>query len=171
MIYLTTFILALFFTHIACALPQECHDPVFVESSTPDPYDAQYNSRPGPIVKPHATYSEYYDRRNGLVKDLACAGGPHGFLKHYKKFGEIPHFPFIGGTFTVKTDSPNCGECWKLTNAETNVSIFIIFVDTSHQINAYNISETAYKKLNGGKLGNSFLAIIPVKVPPSNCGF
>src|ERR1019366_8376976 len=115
MIYLTTFILTLFLTHIACALPQACHDPITPELSTPDPYgDAQYDL-PIPARWP-VTYDKKYDDRYGLTKTVVCAYGKYGLNKRYPRFGDFPTFPRIGGAFDVSEDSINCGGCWKLTN-------------------------------------------------------
>ena len=155
MIYLSTFILALFFTRIACALPQACHGP----DCDPDPIgDGPIIPKPIPIPRPLATYSDYYDNPTNLVKNLACAGGPNGLLQNYTTFGELPHFPNIVAVPGLRANSTDCFQCWLLKNRATHESaIFVLSVDTSREF--YTVSEAAFERLNGGELGNEFVWI------------
>jgi hypothetical protein len=163
MIYFTTFILALFFTHIARAVPQGCNDP------TPDLYDAQYNAPPGPLPPPlHATHDKKYDDPNGHTKHVACSDGKNGLAKRYPKFKDFPHYPFIGGAYDITPHSPNCGACWKLTNKKSNDSISFIAID--HADKGFTLSEVAYKKLGGGKAGKGGVEVTAHKVPHTVCG-
>jgi hypothetical protein len=157
MIYFTTFILALFFTHIARALPQGCNDP------TPDLYDnGQYNL-PIPAPPLHATHDKTYDDPHGLTKNTPCSN----LAKRYPRFGDFPHYPYIGDAYDISRNSPNCGECWKLTNKK-NVSIS--FIALGYSSRGFSLSETAYKKLGGGKAGKDGVEVEGRKVSHTVCG-
>jgi hypothetical protein len=165
MIYFTTFILALFFTHIARALPQGCNDP------TPDLYhNAQYKP-PGPIPpgKPrlHATRDKKYDDPRGQTKHVTCADGKNGLAKKYPKFSDFPEYPFIGGVHNLNPHSDNCGACWKLTNKKTNASVSFIAIDNA--AHGFTLSGPAYKKLGGDKAGKDGVEVEGHKVPHSDC--
>ena len=142
MIYITTFILALFLTQFACAQQQTCGDPrapeLFIQ-------DEQQNI---PIPLLHATYSKKYDNKNGLLSNTACSN----IAPHYKHFSNIPSFPRIGGSYDIRSHSPNCVECWNISNKETHKFIYITAIDSA-QIGYFNLSEEAFKLLNKGKLG------------------
>jgi len=171
MIYLTTFILALFFTHIARALPQACHDSFSPESSTPDLYDDEQYTFPMKDPIPahlHATHDKKYDDAHGLTKDVVCSDGPNGLAKRYPRFGDFPHYPYIGGVHDLAWNSPNCGACWKLTNFKNNVSISFIAID--HAAHGFTLSGPAYRKLGGGKTGKDGVEVEGHKVPHSVCG-
>jgi hypothetical protein len=168
MIYFTTFIFALFFTHIVRALPQGCNDP------TRDLYhNDQYkppNPNPGPLPPPlHATHSKRYDDPHAYTKGVACGTGLNGLAKKYPKFSDFPHYPFIGGAYDITPHSPNCGACWKLTNKKTNESISFIAID--HAPKGFTLSEKAYKKLTGGHhAGKDGVEVTAHKVPHTVCG-
>jgi hypothetical protein len=173
MIYFTTFILALFFTHIARALPQGCNDPtpdLYANDPTPDMYDdnGQFNL---PVPPPlHATHDKKYDNPHGDTKHVTCADGKNGLAKKYPKFDDFPHYPFIGGVHDLKPHSDGCGACWKLTNKKTNESISFIAID--HAAKGFTLSGKAYKKLGGGHhTGKEGVEVVGHKVPHSVCGF
>jgi hypothetical protein len=161
MIYFTTFILALFFTHVARAVPQGCNDP------TPDMYDnGQYNL---PVAPPlHATHDKKYDDAHGLTKSVVCADGKNGLGKRYPRFGDFPHYPYIGGVHDLASHSPDCGACWKLTNKKNNESISFIAID--HADHGFTLSGPAYRKLGGGHSGKGGVEVEGHKVPHSVCG-
>ncbi|KAF8467140.1 Cerato-platanin-domain-containing protein [Russula ochroleuca] len=162
MIYFTTFILALFLTQIARALPA-CNDPIYPESSTPD---SQFNL---PIPSPlKVTYDPTYDNPHGSLNSVACSNGENGLVSKYPTFNKLPSFPFIGGAYDIVWNSPNCGGCWKITNEANNASIHLIGIDTAGA--GFNIAEAAFKRLNGGKLGNP-LIVKAHRIPRSVCGF
>jgi hypothetical protein len=167
MIYLTTFILTLFLTHIAHALPRACRDPISPESSTQDPYyDAQYNLliQPSPL---RATFDNTFDNPQGSLNNVACSDGDHGLAARFPLFHDLPNFPFIGGAFDIAWNSPNCGSCWQITNQATGASIYLTAIDTAGA--GFNIAEKAFKRLNGGQLGGA-LEVVGQKVNPAICG-
>jgi hypothetical protein len=167
MIYLTTFILALFLTQIARALPQACGDSIFTESSTLDPYgDELYGfTIPSPL---RATYDNTYDYPRGSLNSVACSNGDNGLAARFPTFVDLPTFPYIGGAFDIVWNSPNCGGCWKITNKAIHISIYITAIDTAGA--GFNIGEVAFKTLNNGQLGEGVLEVVAQKVPPSVCG-
>ena len=172
MIFPTTFILTLFLTQIARALPQGCGDHISPKSSTPElhnlPHDnAQYSIvHQGPLIR-EATYSQAYDNGATSTNTVACSNGANGLTARFPTLGQIPSFPFIGGAFDVVWNSPNCGGCWKVTNVANHVSIHFTAVDTSSSI---DLSEQAFKALNNGVIGNGVLNVTAVKIPRSVCG-
>jgi hypothetical protein len=157
MIFLTTFILALFLTQVACVKSQTCGDAVSPELSTPD----EQHIFPVPFL--HATYSEKYDDKDGLLNNTSCSN----ISPHYKHFHNIPDFPRIGGYYLIQNDSTNCGACWNITNKANHKSIYLTAIDSAN-IDFFNISEEAFKLLNDGNLGPQ-LSIWAGKVPPSFC--
>jgi hypothetical protein len=170
MIYFTTFILALFFTHIARALPQGCNDPtpdLYDNDPTPDLYDnGQYNLP----VPPHlyATHDPKFDHPHGVTKNVTCADGKNGLAKRYPRFGDFPSYPFVGGAYDITPHSPNCGACWKLVNKKINVSISFIAIDYAPR--GFTLSGPAYKKLSGGHAGKEGVEVEGRKVPHAVCG-
>jgi hypothetical protein len=143
MIYFTTFIFALFLTHVTRALPQP--------------------SAPTPL---RATFDQTFDNPTGLLNNVACSNGDNGLAAKFPTFADLPTFPFIGGAFDVAWNSPNCGGCWEITNPANGASIFITAVDQAGA--GFNIAEEAYKALNGGQLGGG-LDVVAQKVSPSIC--
>ena len=80
---------------------------------------------------------------------------------HYKHFKDIPSFPRIGGTYDIKHHSPNCGECWNITNNATHKFIYLTAIDSSESL---TISEEACKFL-----GWPLVVKVASKVCPSFC--
>ena len=145
MIYFTTFILALFFSQMAHAVPQACGDAVPPELPTPAEH-WQFNL---PIAAPTVvTHNKKYDDPNGAIKDVACA---RLYPPNYK-FHNIPSYPRIGGAFDIHRfpPGPSCGLCWKLTNLDNGKSIVITAIDHADQ--GFVISEAAFRILSGGPL-------------------
>jgi hypothetical protein len=146
MIYFTKFILALFLSQIARAVPQACGDIIPPESPTPV---EQFNL---PIPEPTVvTLNNKYDNRDGLLKNTTCSN----FYPPCYKFSNIPTFPHIGGAFDIPSvncdafdDQPssNCSECWLLTNSENDHSVIITVID--HADHGFDISDAAFKMLN-----------------------
>src|SRR6266852_780625 len=145
MIYFTTFIFALFLSHIARAVPA-CGD---VDSSQ-DMYDA-YGDEELVIVPHKVTWDATYDNGNGDTKSVACSNGPHGLASKYPHFKNFPDFPYLGGAFDTKFGSPNCGKCWKLTDKKTHRSIYFTAIDAAGD--GFNIGKKAFIALNGGTVG------------------
>jgi hypothetical protein len=171
MIYLTTFILTLFLTQIARALPQGFDDPIFPESSssTPDLYgDSLYDfTIPLPL---RITYDYRFDNPYGLLDSAACANGPHGLAARYPRFGDLPTFPYIGGAFGTPWNSPDCGECWRVTNKANHKSIYVTAIDYDYAGQGFNIAAAAFWDLNDGYMEVDVLEVTAQKVPPSFCG-
>jgi hypothetical protein len=169
MIYPTAFILALFLTHIACALPRARRDPISPESSTPDSYGgAEYRFRiPSPL---RATSDKKFDNPEGSLNSVACSDGEHGLAARFPKFGDIPGFAFIGGAYDIAWNSPNCGGCWLITNKVngSESSVFVVTIDTAEA--GFNIAEAAFKPLNFGQLGGGPLDVVATKLNPQACG-
>ncbi|KAF8467143.1 Cerato-platanin-domain-containing protein [Russula ochroleuca] len=169
MIFPAAFILTLFLTQIARALPQACGDHI---SPGPDPHDLPSDNvqftivHQGPIIR-EATFSYAYDNPNTSTNTVACSNGQNGLASRFPTLGDIPSFPFIGGAFDVVWNSPNCGGCWKVTNIANNASIHFTAVDTSSSI---DLSEQAFKALNNGVIGNGVLNVTAGKIPRSVCG-
>jgi hypothetical protein len=154
MIYLTTLILTLILTHIARALPEE--------SPTLD--DTQFTFLiPSPL---RTTSDNTFDNPRGSLNDVACSDGEHGLAKIYPNFINLPNFPNIGGAFDVEFNSPNCGGCWKITNNANGASIFVTAIDTAPD--GFNIAEAAFRKLNGGELGDT-LEVVAQKATFGGC--
>ncbi|KAF8467142.1 Cerato-platanin-domain-containing protein [Russula ochroleuca] len=172
MIFPATFILTLFLTQIACALPQACGDHISPKSSTPNPHGLPYDNaqytivHQGPIIH-DARVNDAYDNPNTSTNTVACSNGPNGLAARFPKLGDFPTFPFIGGTFDIVWNSPNCGGCWKITNIGNNASIHMTAVDTSL---GFDLSEDAFKALNNGQIGQGVLQVTGGKIPRSVCG-
>jgi hypothetical protein len=166
MIYLTTFILVLFLTQIALALPQACSDPISPELLTPDPYgDTEFNFQiPSPL---RATFDKTFDNSQGSLNSVACSDGDNGLAAKYPNFGKLPGFPHIGGAFDIAWNSPNCGGCWSVSNKASGATIFVTAIDTAEV--GFNIAEAAFKQLNGGQLGEGVLEVVARRVNPSIC--
>jgi len=121
---------------------------------------------PSPL---RVTYDTTFDNPNGSVNGVACSNGANGLVAKFPTFDKIPSFPFIGGAFDVVWNSPNCGSCWNITNPATGNWIPLTAIDTAGA--GFNIALEAFKKLNGGILGQGVLnGVIATKVPPKFCG-
>ncbi|KAK0652871.1 Cerato-platanin-domain-containing protein [Cercophora newfieldiana] len=116
------------------------------------------------------TYDAGYDDANRTMEFVSCSNGRNGLMSRYgwQTQGEIPRFPYIGGTDMVEGwNSTNCGTCWSVTFEGRTV--FILAIDrTRHGL---NIARDAMDELTGGeaeKLGRVFAGI--VRVPEHYCG-
>lgn len=62
------------------------------------------------ICATRVTYDTVYDQAADSLNNVACSNGPNGLItKGYKTFGDIPTFPYIGGSSVASWNSPNCG--------------------------------------------------------------
>lgn len=175
MVYITTFILALFLTHIAHALPRAaCSDVISLESDDPHSLsyghgDAQYTiPNPVPAAQYKVSYDPKFDDQVGSMDRVACSDGRHGLATRFATFRDIPTFPYIGGAFDIVWNSPNCGSCWQLTNTANNVSITITTIDAAGH--GFNIAESAFEYLNGGEVGGGVLQVEAHRVSIQVCG-
>ena len=164
MIYFTTFILTLLFSHIARATPA-CAD-VTSETSPKELYDLYADAQHAlPIVVYDVTWTNKYGNPNGSTNCVACSNLAHRF-PHFRNFTS---FPYIGGAFNIKRGSPNCGECWTLTNLRTHKSISFTAIDSA--TTGFNISKESFIVLNGGTLGNGTLQAEAKLIPRHFCDF
>ena len=160
MIYFTTFILALFLTQIACAQQQTCGDALSPKLLVQD----EQQNLPIPLLR--ATYSKKYDNKSGLFSSTVCSH----LSPHYKHFKDISSFPRIGGSYDISFQlppSPYCGECWNISHKSANKFIYITAIDTA-QPGYFNLSESAFKLLNHGKLGPP-IGVVANRVNHSYC--
>ncbi|KAL1985426.1 hypothetical protein VTN96DRAFT_7869 [Rasamsonia emersonii] len=116
------------------------------------------------------SYDTSYDNANLDLSTVACSNGQHGLeTKGYKTAGQLPKFPFVGGSPTVAGwDSPNCGSCYALT--WENNTIYVTAIDAAP--NGFNIALSAMNQLTGGlaqQLGRVTATYTPAD--PSQCGF
>jgi Cerato-platanin len=139
-------VLALFFTQAACVIPHIFEPP-----------------QPSPL---RATFDTTFDNRNGSMNGVACSNGEFGLAAKFPKFGDLPSFPFIGGAYNIVWNSPNCGECWEITNPETGASVIITAIDTAGA--GFNLSNEACRALTGGSTDP--ITVIAHLVPRSFCG-
>ena len=157
MIYFTTFILALFISQIARAVPQACGDAITPESQTPV---EQFN-----LATTVVTYNPKYDYPNASTKSVACW---NLFPRHHQ-FHNFPTFPRIGGASDIGfSPGPNCGKCWRLHNLENGHTIVITAID--HAERGFVLSEAAFKLLDNGHLGPPLLHVQYVNIPEWECG-
>jgi len=161
MIYITTFIITLFFTHVVRALPGACGDGLSYGDG-----DAQRTVVPLQEFK--VTFDPTYDNAAGSMNTVACSNGQNGLASRFPTFGRVPNFAHIGGAFNVVWNSPNCGACWILTNPANNVAINFTAIDAAGV--GFNIAESAFRQLNGGVIGNGTLQVDARRVSPGVCG-
>ena len=152
MIYITTFILALFLSQIARALPQACGDDITPESLTPVD---QINfpiaiAAAAAVLQTDVKHNHKYDDPNISTNTVACKN----LHPAYPKFKNFPTFPHIGGAFDIVDPGPpdwrNCGRCWKLRNHNNSRSVIITAID--HANYGFVVSDEAFKILSGGVL-------------------
>jgi Cerato-platanin len=161
MIYFTTFILALFLSQIARALPQVCGDVITPES--PTSVD-QFNIGAA-ALETEVRHNIKYDDPNTSTSSVVCKNLHSG----HHRFHDFPTFPCIGGAFDIgPTPGPNCGKCWKLHNPHNNHSILLTAID--HADHGFVVSDEAFKKLSGGVLLPELKGILPFPVPKWECG-
>jgi Cerato-platanin len=163
MIYFTTFILTLLLSHIAratpacgdVASPEELYDPTYADAA-----DGQHVL---PIILYNVTWTTKYDNKSGSTKSGACSN----LARHYPHYKDFHDFPYIGGAYNVKPNNQYCGSCWNLTDLKTNKTISLVVLDSTKT--GYNISKEAFNKLNGGKVGSTWLQAEAKPVLPHFC--
>ncbi|KAK3049261.1 hypothetical protein LTR09_009439 [Extremus antarcticus] len=116
------------------------------------------------------SYDTVYDNASGALTSVACSDGSNGLITKYKynTFGQIPHFPNIGGSSTIPSwNAATCGQCYALTYKGKTVNVLAI--DTAPS--GFNIAEGAMNNLTGGQavaLGRVTATI--KKVGVAKCG-
>jgi len=161
MIYFTTFIFTLLLAHIARAAPA-CDDV----ASPKQLYD---DTEQAFLTTYKVTWDATYDNPNGYTSNVACSDGPYGLDTTYPQFKNFPDFPNLGGAFDTKWGSPNCGNCWKLTDKQTGRRIYFTAIDATGV--GFNIGKKAFTALNGGTVGSGTLEAEAISVPRQFCGF
>lgn len=120
------------------------------------------------------SYDTVYDNPKGSLTTVACSDGSYGLLtRGYKTFGNLPRYPYIGGSDLVKGwNSPNCGSCHQLTytNATGFKSVInVLVVDVA--VAGFNVAQRAMDDLTGGHAVAIGVANVTAKqVNPSVCG-
>jgi hypothetical protein len=170
MIYLTTFFLTLFLTHIARALPRGCHDLISPETDTNQHDFAYGDTLVVPISSPvTATYDTDYDDRSSSTNKVACSNGKNGLSSRYPTLGDFPSFPYIGGAYGIVWNSTNCGSCWKITNTANNFWIHLTAIDSAGP-GLFNLATEAFETLNNGEIGSGTLTANAEQVSSHYCG-
>jgi hypothetical protein len=82
-----------------------------------------------------------------------CSDGSTVSPRDSQKFGDVPNFPSIGGAFDIAWNSPNCGGFWLITNKGNGFVTVMTAIDTAGA--GFSIAETAFRRLNGGQLGDT----------------
>ena len=158
MIYFITFIITLFLSHIARAMPacgdvaspKELYNPTFSDPQHAFPMTANKN----------VTWSNLYGNPNGDTKKLACSN----FADQYPHFKDFPHFPYIGG---VDREFVPCLMCFSFKNVKApQKNIFITIVNSA--ATGFDISKEAFEVLNGGVPGKT-LEVEAYPVDPRFC--
>ena len=112
------------------------------------------------------TFSNFYDNGSLSTNNVACSN----LTPKYPTLGSFPTFPNIGGAFAVSGfDSPECGSCWKITDPQTDVTIFVTAIDTAGV--GFDLSFEAFNTLtNGTGIGPGSAKAIAYQVDASECG-
>ncbi|KAH6891426.1 eliciting plant response-like protein [Thelonectria olida] len=117
------------------------------------------------------SYDTGYDDRTRSLTSVSCSDGANGLMtKHpsWKVQGDIPRFPYVGGSADVAGwNSPNCGLCYKITYNGRSINLLAI----DHAASGINMSLDAMNALTGGqavKLGRVVATV--QRVAASNCG-
>ncbi|KAM4057786.1 cerato-platanin domain-containing protein [Hirsutella rhossiliensis] len=96
------------------------------------------------------SYDPGYDNRDRSLTAVSCSDGPNGLMtrKSWRKQGDIPVFPFIGGAQVIAGwGSPNCGTCWKLEFQGQSINVLAI----DHTDAGFNIAQAAMDKLTNNQ--------------------
>jgi hypothetical protein len=141
MTYFTTFILTLLLAHIARAVPA-CGDV----ASPEDMYDPMYDDEQLILATYKATWDAKYDNPNGSTSTVTCSS----LAPNFPHFSNFPTFPYIGGVANIRGRSPNCGQCWKLTNPVLDRFIYFTAIDSAKPGFDFVLSEHALLALNAG---------------------
>lgn len=114
------------------------------------------------------TFDNFYDNPKLSLNNVACSNGENGLVYKFPTFGDLPDFPFIGGSvFVSGFNSPECGSCWNLAYNGKNINL--IAIDTAGV--GFNIAKEAFDALADAKaeeLGSLEAYVTPAE--PSACG-
>ncbi|KAF7312335.1 hypothetical protein MIND_00246600 [Mycena indigotica] len=121
-------------------------------------------------------YDETYDVGSNSLDIVACSDGVNGLETRFgfKKFSDIPKFPFIGAVGAVEGwNSAHCGECWQLTYTPASgakKTINVLAVDHAAP-GTFNVALSAMNALTNNQakqLGR--VNVAATKVASSVCG-
>ncbi|PAV19815.1 cerato-platanin [Pyrrhoderma noxium] len=102
----------------------------------------------GSALAIRVSYDNTYDDPSGSMDSVACSDGPTGLAANYSTFGDLPSFPFIGGSSAISGwSSPSCGNCFSLSYGG-NI-IYVTPID--HTQEGFNLAQEAMDVLTGGK--------------------
>jgi hypothetical protein len=161
MMYLTTLIFTLLFSHIARAMPA-CDDV----ASPQDMYDIYDNEQL--VLAPYkATLNQTYDNPNGNTTRVACSDGKYGLASKYPQFKDFITFPHIGGAFDTRRNTHECGKCWQLMNWKNGR--WIIFTAIADTGGGFSIGQKSLIALGGSVAAGSF-DVEAIAVDRSFCG-
>ena len=164
MIYLTTFFLTLFLIQISRALPQACSNHISPASKSVQ-HRLSYGDAPHTLASVQSSMCDpKYDNPNGSMHATACA---NPLESRYPLFGDIPNFPYIGAASDVTPGSPNCGECWNLTNLGNGAHIYVTAIDSI----PFGFVTMSVSACNALKIDEGVVEIGGGKVLPHFCGF
>ena len=99
-------------------------------------------------------YNPVYDNSSQTLNDVACSN----LITLFPTLGDVPSFPFIGGAPDTSYGSTNCGMCWKITNVESDSSIYFTSIDdtVATDPSLINLSLEAFLILDGSIETGSF---------------
>ena len=99
-------------------------------------------------------YNPVYDNSSQTLNDVACSN----LITIFPTLGKVPGFPFIGGAPDTSYGSTNCGMCWKITNVESDLSIYFTSIDdtVATDPSLINLSLEAFLILDGSIETGSF---------------
>ncbi|THH12287.1 hypothetical protein EW146_g7761 [Bondarzewia mesenterica] len=149
--------------------PTTTPSPTTTTTTTPSPTSTCPPVTPMPMTLP-LFLDGIYDNKAGSLDSVACSNGEHGLDTRFRKFGDIPVFPFIGGAFAVTGwNSVNCGTCWSLTNPDTGITINYLAIDTVAV--GFNGAIAAMDKLTNGRAAElGRINVSAFQLPASACG-
>ena len=115
------------------------------------------------------TYNPIYDNGSTSLSTLACAQWAKD--NNFKTLSDVPGYPFVGGSSAAANgNTANCGECFSITDPQTDETIFFTVVDAAGT--GVVLSFAAFNNVTdgqGAQLG-SFQGIIDgVEVTPGKC--
>ena len=116
------------------------------------------------------SYDETYDAPHNSFDRVACSDGYYGLrTKGYNYFGDVPHFPYIGGTAAIAGwNSAQCGTCWQLSY--NGKSINVLAIDHA-EAGTWNIALAALNDLtNGQAIDIGRVEAVATLVDSSVCG-
>ncbi|QUC16186.1 uncharacterized protein UV8b_00427 [Ustilaginoidea virens] len=89
-----------------------------------------------------------YNEAGRSMGVVSCSDGSHGLMNRYPTQGNLPNYPFIGGTDAIGGwGSGQCGTCWQLEYQGHKIKILAI----DHAASGFNINPVAMDALTNGR--------------------